>query len=283
DGSWQHFSLDAFGSGAEDVPNSARLGIRGFGAAMIGALWGYNGWAIITSLGGEVKDPARTLPRTMIWGTVLVIALYVLINAAYFYVLTPLEISNLPPGKSVANAAIQRFGGSTAAGLMSAGLVISTYGTLHTAILVGGRIPFALARKGLMPASLGSISTRSVPAIAVLATGAWAILLALSGTFDILTDIFIFVLWIFYGMTGAALFVLRKKLPDAERPYRVWGYPVVPAIFLVVAIFLLINTFLATPGRAVSGFLMVISGLPVYAYYSRRLGSDEATAWLGDE
>ncbi|MFT5059269.1 MAG: APA family basic amino acid/polyamine antiporter, partial [Planctomycetota bacterium] len=235
------------------------------------------------ALGGEVKDPARTLPRTMVWGTLLVIALYLLINAAYFYVLTPLEISNLPPSKSVANAAFQKFGGSTAAGLMSAGLVISAYGTLHTSILVGGRIPFALARKGLMPASLGIISARSVPAIAILATGMWSIVLSASGTFDILTDIYIFVLWIFYGLTGAALFVLRKKLPEAERPYRVWGYPVVPAIFLVVTIFLLVNTFLATPGRAVSGFLMVISGLPVYAYYSRRLGSDEATAWLGEE
>ncbi|MBL4771068.1 MAG: amino acid permease [Planctomycetes bacterium] len=283
DGSWQNYSLDAIGSAGEGVPESARHGVRGFGAAMLGALWSYNGWAVITALGGEVKDPGRTLPRTMIWGTLLVIALYLLINAAYFYVLTPMEIGNLPESKSIANATVQRFGGNTMARLMSAGLVISAYGTLHTTIMVGARLPYALARKGLMPASLGIISARRVPAFAVLATGAWGLVLALSGTFDILTDIYVFVIWIFYGMSCVALFILRRKMPDAERPYRVWGYPIVPAIFLVVTTFLLVNTFLATPGRAISGFVMVVSGLPVYAYYSRRLGSDEATAWLGGE
>ena len=134
-----------------------------------------------------------------------------------------------------------------------------------------------------MPANLGIISARGVPAIAVLTLGAWAIVLALSGTFDVLTDIYVFVIWIFFGLTGSAVFVLRRKLPDAERPYRVWGYPVVPAIFLVVTAFLLINTFVATPGRALSGFLLVITGLPVYAFYSRRLGPEDPNQWLGSE
>ena len=134
-----------------------------------------------------------------------------------------------------------------------------------------------------MPASLGAISKRRVPSIAVLATGAWALLLASTGTFSILTDIYVFVIWIFYGMTCAAVFVLRKKLPNAERPYRVWGYPYVPFIFLGVTLFLLANTFLATPGRALSGLLLLLSGLPVYALYSRNLAGDEASTWLGDE
>jgi len=283
DGSWEHFSLSAVGDVGQDIPESARLGVRGFGAAMLGALWGYNGWAIITSLGGEVKDPARTLPRTMVGGTMVVIALYLLINAAYFFVLTPMEVGNLPQGQSVANATVLRFAGKSAAAVMSAGLVISAYGTLHTSLLVGSRIPFALARKGLMPAGLGLVSSRNVPAIAVLAIGAWSLVLALSGTFDILTDIYIFVMWIFYGMTCSAVFVLRRKQPDAERPYRMWGYPVVPAVFLAVTMFLLVNTFIATPGRAMSGFLMVIAGLPVYAYYSRRLPPEEPRAWLGHD
>jgi APA family basic amino acid/polyamine antiporter len=283
DGSMQNFSMDALGGIGEGVPESARLGIRGFGAAMLGALWSYNGWALISALGGEVKDPGRTLPRTMIGGTLLVIGLYLLINAAYFYVLTPLEIANLPKSQSVANAVVLRFGGSTAAKLMSVGLVISAYGTLHTGLMVGARLPFALARKGLLPANLGIVSARSVPAIAVLATGAGSFVLALSGTFDILTDIYVFMIWIFYGLTCSTVFVLRKKHPDAERPYRVWGYPYVPLVFLAVTLFLLVNTFLATPWRAVSGLLLVLSGLPVYAYYSRRLGADKADAWLGEE
>ena len=105
----------------------------------------------------------------------------------------------------------------------------------------------------------------------------------MSGTFDILTDIYVFMIWIFYGITCSTVFILRKKLPDAERPYRVWGYPYVPLVFLAVTLFLLVNTFLATPWRAVSGLLLVLSGIPVYAYYARKLGSDEATAWLGEE
>ena len=283
DGSWSHFSLNGAGGAGEGVPESARLGIRGFGAAMLGALWSYNGWAIITSLGGEVKEPSRTLPRAMVGGTLLVIALYMMINVAYYYVLTPAEIADLPESQSVANAAMLRFAGRTATALMSVGLVISAYGTLHTTLLVGSRVPFALARRGLLPSGLALVSARSVPAVAVLAVGAWAIILALSGTFDILTDIYVFVLWIFYGMTCLALFVLRRKRPDAERPYRVWGYPVTPALFLAVTLFLLINTFAATPGRALSGLVLVVSGLPVYWFYSRRLGRDEPDAWLGSE
>jgi len=283
DGSWAHFFQSGAEGVGEDVPESARLGMSGFGAAMLGALWSYNGWAIITSLGGEVKQPSRTLPRAMVGGTLLVIALYMLINTAYFYVLTPLEIASLDPSSSVANATVRRFAGNTAAAVMSMGLVISAYGTLHTTLLVGSRTPFALARKGLLPASLGIISARGVPALAVLSIGAWGIVLALTGTFDILTDIYVFVLWIFYGMTGSALFVLRSRLPDVERPCRVWGYPVIPALFLMITVFLLVNTFVATPGRALSGFLLVIAGLPVYAFYSRRLEPDDPSAWLGSE
>jgi APA family basic amino acid/polyamine antiporter len=113
--------------------------------------------------------------------------------------------------------------------------------------------------------------------------GAWAIVMTLSGTFDILTDISIFVLWIFYGMTGAALFVLRRRRPDAERPYRVSGYPVVPALFLLVTAYLLINTLVATPGRALAGLGLVATGLPVYAYYARRPGAAETPEWLGGD
>ena len=109
------------------------------------------------------------------------------------------------------------------------------------------------------------------------------LVLAVSGTFDILTDIYVFVLWIFYAMTGSAVFVLRRRLPDAERPYRTWGYPIVPALFLVVALFLLVNTFIATPGRALSGFLLVIAGLPVYAFYSRLVEPDDPGGWVGSE
>jgi APA family basic amino acid/polyamine antiporter len=283
DGNWGHFSLAGGAEGAcEGVPETAKMGIGGFGAAMLGALWGYNGWSVLASVGGEVKDPGRTLPRALIGGTLTVIVLYVLINTAYFYVLTPMEVASVAESSSVASVAASRFFGPATAALMSAGLMISAYGTLHTTLLAGPRVPFALARAQLFPASLATISTRGAPAIAVLSIGVWSIVMAATGTFDILTDIYVFVLWVFFGLNGAALFVLRRRAPDAERPYRAWGYPLVPALFMLVTAFLLINTLWATPGRALAGVALIVVGLPVYEFFSRRrpkLPED----WLGSE
>jgi len=279
DGSMGNFSMDVTGGTCEGVPDSARLGLSGFGAAMLGALWGYNGWAVIAALGGEIKNPGHTLPRALIGGTLTVIALYLLINAAYFYVLTPTEVASVSQSSSVAAEAASRFFGPGFVALMSAGLMISAYGTLHATLLTGPRVPFALARAGLLPAGLARISRSGIPAVAVITVGVWSIVLAVSGTFDILTDIYIFVLWVFYGMNGVALFILRRKAPDAERPYRIWGYPFVPALFLLVTVYLLINTFMATPIRAIAGIGLIIVGLPLYEYFNRRLSEIEPLNW----
>jgi APA family basic amino acid/polyamine antiporter len=119
--------------------------------------------------------------------------------------------------------------------------------------------------------------------VAILTVGVWSIVLAVSGTFDILTDIYIFVLWVFFGMNGLAIFILRRRFPDAVRPYRIWGYPVVPSLFLLVTIYLLINTFVATPGRAIAGIGLIIAGLPIYEYFNRRGGALEPLNWQLDE
>jgi len=283
DGSWQNFSLAGEAGTCEGVPESAKLGLSGFGAAMLGALWGYNGWAVIAALGGEIKDPGRTMPRALIGGTLTVIALYLMINAAYFYVLTPLEVASVAESSSVASEVAARFFGPGIAALMSAGLMISAYGTLHTTMLSGPRVPFALARAGLLPSGLARISTNGVPAVAILTIGVWSIVLAVSGTFDILTDIYIFVLWVFFGMNGAAFFILRRRIPNASRPYRAWGYPYVPALFLVVTVYLLINTLLATPSRALAGIGLIVIGLPIYEYFIRRGGAVEPLNWPLEE
>ena len=167
---------------------------------------------------------------------------------------------------------------------MSAGLMLSAYGTLHTTILTGTRVPFALARGGLLPSGLAWISGSGVPTVAVLVIGIWSVVLAASGTFDILTDVYIFVLSVFFAMSTAALFVLRRRLPDARRPYRVWGYPLVPGLFLLVTIYLLINTVLATPLRAFGGIALIVVGLPLYEYFTRYGRVLEPMEWteLGD-
>jgi APA family basic amino acid/polyamine antiporter len=166
---------------------------------------------------------------------------------------------------------------------MSAGLMISAYGTLHTTMLTGPRIPYALSRAGLLPPGLARISAAGVPAVAILTVGVWSIVLSVSGTFDILTDMYIFILWVFYGMSGAAVFILRRRLPEAERPYRVWGYPFVPALFLLVTAYLLINTLLATPLRALAGIALIIVGLPMYEYFRRRAGDVVPPFWQHDD
>jgi len=279
DGNWGNFSLGSDGGTCEGVPDSTRLGISGFGAAMLGALWGYNGWSIIASMGGEIKDPGRTIPRALIGGTLTVIALYLFVNAAYFYVLTPVEVASVAGSSSVAGEAASRFFGPGAAAIIAAGLMISAYGSLHTTLLSGPRVPYALARAGLLPAPLARISKHGVPAVAILVIGAWSIMLSVSGTFDILTDMYIFILWIFFGLNSGAVMVLRRKMPDAERPYRVWGYPFVPILFLMVTVFLLVNTLLAMPSRAMAGIVLIILGLPIYEYFRRRAGDVAPPFW----
>ena len=279
DGNWGNFSLGGETGACEGVPDSAKLGVSGFGAAMLGALWGYNGWAIIASMGGEIKDPGRTIPRALIGGTLVVITLYLLINAAYFYVLTPAEVASVAESSSVAGEAASRFFGPGAAAIMSAGLMISAYGTLHTTLLTGPRIPYALSKAGMLPAGLAHISKHGVPAVAILTIGAWSVVLSVSGTFDILTDMYIFILWVFFGLSGGAVLVLRRTMPDLERPYRVWGYPFVPVLFLLVTVFLLVNTLMATPSRALAGIILIILGLPVYEYFRRRAGEVAPPLW----
>ena len=281
DGSWSHFGQSGASGTCEGVPDSARLGVSGFGAAMLGALWGYNGWAVLAALGGEVRDPARTVPRALIGGTMLVIVLYMLVNASYYYILTPHEVASVPESSSVASEVATRFFGAGVASLLAFGLMISAYGTLHTTLLVGPRVPYAIARAELFPASLARVSGKGVPAIAVLSIGLWSIVLAASGTFDILTDMYIFVLWIFFGMNGIALFVLRRRFPDAERPYRTLGYPLVPLLFLCVTAFLLVNTLVATPSRGLVGVGLILLGLPIYQYFVKRAGPMAETDWLG--
>ena len=271
DGDWGHYALSGADGSCEGVPESARLGIGGFGAAMLGALWGYNGWSILSAVGGEIRDPARTIPRALIGGTALIVVLYLLANAAYFYVLTPTEVASVGEDTSVAYAAASRFLGPEVAAFMSICLMISAYGTLHATLLSGPRVPYTMAKSNLLPEGFARLNTLRVPAVAVVGIGVWSMVLAASGTFDILTDIYVFVLWVFYALTGAAVMVLRKRFPDAERPYRTLGYPVVPVVFILVSAFLLVNTLMVTPGRALAGIALILVGLPVYQYFAREL------------
>ena len=278
-GDWGHFALVNAGGTCEGVSPGAMLGVAGFGAAMLGALWGYDGWNNLTFVAGEIKNPQRNVPLALIGGTILIMLLYVFINAAYFYALPPTAVASVSANSSVAaevtNSFMSPFSASAqalVAGLVAAALMASSVGTLHTSVLTGARVPYAMARDGLFFDKLSKVSERTrVPARAVLAQGVWACALVLIlQRFDKLTDYVVFGSYIFYGLVTASIFVFRRRMPHAERPYRAWGYPVVPALFLLVTAYLLINTFWAAPTEAIFGLLLIGLGLPVYLLFFRR-------------
>jgi APA family basic amino acid/polyamine antiporter len=270
-GAFSHFDESGLGGTCEGVAASARGGMAGFGAAMLGALWAYDGWNNVAPLAGEIRDPQRNLPRAFIGGTLLVAALYLFLNAAYYYVLTPLQIADVAQISSVATEVCKRFLGPTAVAFTAVAMVISSFGSLHSSVLSNSRIPYAMAREGLFFKGLSRLAPRSsVPVRALLAQGTWASLLALSGTYDTLTDSVIFASWLFYGLVAGALFVFRRTLREAPRAYRAPGYPFIPIVFLLTTVALLINTFIATPRQALIGTATLILGLPFYAYWSRR-------------
>ncbi|MDQ3804205.1 MAG: amino acid permease [Acidobacteriota bacterium] len=271
DGSWGNYALANAGGACEGVDAAARLGVAGFGAAMLGALWGYDGWNNLTLVAGEIKNPQRNIPLALIGGTAVIILLYVFVNLAYFYVLDPTSVANVSAKSSVAREVVISFLGPAAVSLMAAGLLASSVGTLHTSILTGARVPYAMARDGLFFENLARLSPKTrVPVGALVVQGVWACILALSGSFDTLTDYVIFGSWIFYGLVTASIFLFRRRQPLAERPYRAWGYPFVPALFLLVTGFLLVNTLLTTPTQAVVGLVLIALGLPVYYIFFRR-------------
>ncbi|MFQ5723651.1 MAG: APC family permease [Terriglobia bacterium] len=265
-GDWSHFSSFSQSS-AQGVAVSA------FGLALLSAFWAYDGWNNLAMVGGEVRDPERNIPRALIYGTGGVMLVYLLVNVAYFYIL-PLEDVAGPTGKvQVAQVMARSFLGEWGAILITLGALISTYATLNAAILSGARVPYAMARDRLFFRHMADVHpVHRAPAKALLLQAAIACLLVLifQGDFDRLIRYTLFGLWIFYGMTTASVFVLRRKDPTLPRPYRTLGYPWVPGIFVVMATVICLNTLYSTPKEAGLGLLFLAAGLPFYWFWQRR-------------
>lgn len=287
-GGLANFSLTEVNGACEGVADAVRFGsveytfLAGFGAAMLGALWGYDGWDNLSFVAGEVKDPNRNIPIAIIGSVVLIIFLYVGIHVTYFYVFDPTSIASVSKDSSVAMTVVSKFFGGdittfatgVAVAIFTVGLMLSSLGTLHTSILSASRIPYAMAKDGMMFKPFGRLSINSVPINGVLFQGVWASILALSGSFDTLTDYVIFGSWIFYALIASSIFVFRRTEPDAERPYKAWGYPVVPVVFLLVSGWLLINTMITAPKQSFIGIGLIILGLPVYYYLTYKAGGE---------
>ncbi len=283
-GSFEHFSLSGAGGACEGVEATARGGLAGFGAALLGALWAYDGWSNVTIVAGEVKRPQRNLPIALIGGILIVAALYIFANLAYLYVLSPAEVANVAKASSVATEVARKFLGPAAVGVIAMAMMLSTLGSLHTGTLSWARISYAMAKDGLFFRPLARLSERTrVPVNALVLQCVLTCVLALSGSFDTLTDYVIFAAWIFYALNTASVFIFRRRMPHAERPYRTVGYPVLPVVFLLAAGYLIVNTVIATPTQALIGLGIIALGLPIYFYWARKNPVSYSEPLSGDE
>jgi APA family basic amino acid/polyamine antiporter len=267
-GNWGNFWMASTAACDGEVTGA---GVFGFSAAMVGALWAYDGWNNISYMAGEVKHPDRNLPLALIASMLIIIVLYVLVNVSYYYVMTPTEVASVDANaSSVAAESIRRVLGPLAVTLMAAVMMLSSWGSLQSSILGTARIPYAMAKDGVFFQSLARVSKNTkVPIISLVVQGVWAAVLTLSGSFDQLTDMAIFAFWLFYGLVAGAVFVFRWREPNAVRPYKTWGYPVVPGLFILTTIGLIATTFYNYPRRSVIGLAIIAAGLPVYFYFER--------------
>lgn len=255
-----------------------------FAAAMIAALWAFDGWNNLPMVAGEVKEPQRNVPFALGVGTLVILAIYAMANLAYFWALPFEEIvtsssTAYPDAPPVATKAVGTFLGERAAMLFPLAFVFCALGAMNGSILTGARVPFALAADGLFPRSLAHLGQRSSsPIVAVIVTGAWSVILALWGTFDRLTDMVVFSSWIFYGMNSLAVLKLRKTRPDVARPYKTPLMPLLPLVFFAMTLWLLGLTLYKTPKDSGLGLLIILLALPLIPLFwqkPRQTGASE--------
>ncbi len=248
---------------------AAEFSMSHFGVAMIAGLWAYNGWFAISLVAGEVKNPQRNLPLSLIIGVLAVIALYLLANISYLRLLSVDEIAKT---ERVAGAVAAITMGRLGATLVSLIILLSMFGTTNGNIMTASRLYFAQARDGLFFEKFGQVEPRfQTPGISIIGQGIWSAVLAASGSYEALFSYSTFTFWIFYAMTVAGVWILRRKYPDMPRPYKMWGYPVTPLVFVVVAIWFVANTLISKPGTSSIGLAIVASGVPAYYGWRRML------------
>jgi APA family basic amino acid/polyamine antiporter len=247
----------------------AQGGLAGFMTALIASLWAYDGWNDLTMVAGEVKRPRRSLPVALIAGVGVVGLLYMATNAATQYILPATTIASSPRPAVVAMAVVSGHWGAT---LVSVAMALSILVGLNGTTMSGARVPFAAARDGLFPAAMARVHPRfQSPSVSLVAQGLLStLLLLLVGRFQQLFELAIFAEWLFYLLTTTTIFIYRRRVPAAERPFRSWGYPVVPAVFIVAAAVLLYYSFVNNLRNSLLGSLIILAGIPLYLAFRKR-------------
>lgn len=256
-GSWSHFS--------QQLP--AALGASGgFAAALVAALWAYDGWNDLTLAGSEIRDPGKTIPRAMIGGIAVVFVFYAAINLAYLYVLTPAQIA---ASGNVASSMVAHFWGGAGGAVVAIAIMVSAFATLNSSILSGARVPFAMAHDGLFFKRLAHVHPEHrTPDVSLLIQALFAMGFALAASFQALFTLTIFAEWLFYMLAVASLFVFRRR--GERAPYASWGYPVLPAIFIAAAAVILVQTYWQNLVYSSLGLAIILTGVPAYFYFAMK-------------
>ncbi|HEU4454265.1 MAG TPA: amino acid permease [Longimicrobium sp.] len=268
-----------FGDGASGALSVGPMGLSpvswaGFGLALVSVMWAYDGWADLTFVAGEVKDPGRTMPRAIIGGVLGVVAIYMVINLAYLYLLS---IDEMRASGLVASDAAQKIFGALGASVVAAVVMVSTFGATNGSMMTGPRIFYAMAEDGNFFRPIAAVHPRwKTPYAAILLAAALGVGYVLLRNFQQLADAFILGIWPFYALAVGAVYILRRRHPDAERPYRTWGYPIVPAIFLVASVAMLLNSAVNSARDTLIGFGVILAGIP--AFYLWRMYADRNVA-----
>lgn len=259
-GTWSNFGTKFLG---------AKGGFAGFMLALVAALWAYDGWNDLNMVSGEIRNPERSIPIALIAGVFIVAVLYMGMNAAIRYVMPSPAIAGAPVA---ASSATQIAIGSWGAALVSAGMALSMLVTLNGTIMSGGRVPFAVARDGYFFKALAEVHPRfHTPSLAIVVQAVMAIILLLGGgAFKDFFSLAIFAEWLFYMIAASTIFIFRRREPDAARPYRTWGYPAVPALFILAAAVLLYYTFTENLKNSLIGSLVILAGVPLYLYFAKK-------------
>jgi APA family basic amino acid/polyamine antiporter len=251
--------------------------------ALVAILWAYEGWHLVSFVGSEMKKPQRDLPRSLFYGSLIVMTIYIVANVGYYHVLSPDEIRG---STAVAAVAVGRLLGPIATKVISVLILVSILGTLNGLILTGPRVYYAMARDGAFLRAFAHVSERyRTPTVALIVEGIWASVLALSGSYEQLFTDVIFTAWIFYGLAVGAVLVLRRREPQMARSFRVPGCPWVPLLFCLAAAGLTVSTLIARPVGSTIGLVFVAIGIPVYLFGSSRflsVGNGEVTTTAGD-
>jgi APA family basic amino acid/polyamine antiporter len=249
--------------------------IKAMFTALLAAFWAYEGWNTVGFIGGEIKNPNRNLPLALFAGMMIIMGAYAIVNFTYLYVLPIDQLIGVHQSQNeiAAVAVVRHFAGGFGATLISIVILITTLGCTNATILMPPRVYYAMAKDGLFFPRAAEIHPQyHTPNAALWIQALWACLLVLSGSFDQLTDMLIFAAFFFYGATAFGVFILRKRDPNAERPYRVWGYPIVPALFVLFCATLIIVTCFTHPREAGLGVVLMLTGVPLYFWWNRNYG-----------